>query len=63
MERCDAWDVLDFGLFRVGTFWGLGRLVAGTLWGWDVLGLGPYVLGCFVCGTFLGWDVLPCDIL
>jgi hypothetical protein len=26
--------------------------------GWDVLGLGPYVVGHFVVGMFLGWDVL-----
>jgi hypothetical protein len=51
------------GLFGVGTVWGLGHFVAGTLWGWDVLGLGPNVLGRFVFGTFLGWDVLSWDVL
>ncbi len=44
-----------------GTFWALGRFEAGTLWGWDVLGLGPYVVGRFVVGTFLGWDGLSWD--
>ncbi len=45
---------MELGLFGVKTFWDLGRFAAGTLCGWDVLGLGPYVMGRFVFGTFLG---------
>jgi hypothetical protein len=58
-----AWDVLGLECYGVGMFWGLGRFVAGTFWGWDVLGLGPYVVGPFVVGMFLGWDVLSWDVL
>ncbi len=48
-----AWDVLGLGCYGVGTFWGLGRFVAGSLCGgtfcsWEVFGLGRFVLGRFV---------------
>ncbi len=43
--------------FEVGSFWGMGRFVAETFWGWAFLEVGPYVVGCFVFGTFLGWEV------
>jgi hypothetical protein len=58
-----AWDVLELGCYGVGTFSGLGRFVAGTFWGWEVVQVGPYVVGPFVVGTFLGWDVLSWDVL
>jgi hypothetical protein len=53
-----SWDVLELGLFRVGTFWGLGHFEA-----WDVLEFGRFgvgtvgSLGHFVAGTFRGWDI------
>jgi hypothetical protein len=43
-----GWDVL-----RLGTFCGLGRFGVGTFCSWDVLELGPFVLGHFVVGHFV----------
>ena len=49
-----SWDVLS-----LGTFFPLGRFVLwdvlslGTFCPWDVLSLGPYVLGRFVLGRFV----------
>ncbi len=59
-----AWDVL-----RLGTFWGLGRFIAGTFCIWDVFGLRRFEagdvlkLGCFGIGTFCSWDVVSWYVL
>ncbi len=46
-ERFEAWDVLELGRLRVGTFWSWDVLRLGTFWGllrtvcdWDAMGLG-----------------------
>ncbi len=55
----EAWNALCLGRLIVGNFFVFRAWVCSlAFWSWDVLQLGPYVMGRFVFGMFLGWDVL-----
>ena len=62
-----------YDVLSLKTFSPLGPLVLGTFNPWDILSLGPYVLGRFVpgtlclgtlcLGTFCLWDLMSQDVL